>query len=452
MNEPTTALRDPAKSVLSRPAFDNHWLFAITVLSVVLCVSHQILPAQAQQAQPQLSPSEAFRSAMDPFTQAREQNGDLTEADKLALSLGMTRAAEDCQALTAPPHPSPPAPAQKLALGRLCLFGQQYAQASASLEGYLALLSPPDRETALILLVRAFLGLKSPGSAALQVYSLFRDYPYDAQIHTVADQAISACEDSYPGLDMYATQICKQQTEATLPLLLQGKSLQGKEGTIAAATLYADALRCVMVDRDIAEQPMDPSFIPLAIDPLAKIVEQADWQHTADLPLMQEALARAQMIGQRSPHEVLRARQLSPTGVLTPRALPLGHGTIVLVPFTLWSPSAAEMIKKLLDAAPSASIFAVSSWRANTGSEDIASPEILSRLRELRKELPARAALLIVPDAELSAFHIDQYPAAIAIHDGIVLSNLVLADDGSIRIALHSVRPAEPAPKSNLSK
>jgi hypothetical protein len=318
------ALHDP-KSVSSRATVDNLRLLSITVLAVVLCVSHSILPAQAQQGQPPLSPSEALRSAMDPFTQAREQNGDLTEADKLALSLGMTRAAQDCQALTAPPQPVPSDPAQKLALGRLCLFGQQYGQASASLEGYLALLSPPDRETALILLVRAFLGLKSPGSAALQVYSLFRDYPYDAQIHTVADQAISACEETNPALNDYAAQICRKQADMTLPLLLQGKSLQSKEGTISSAALYADALRCVAIDRDIAKQSTDPSFVPLALDPLAKIAEQADWQHTADLPLMQEALARAEMIGQRSPREVLHAHQLSANGVLTPRALPLGR-------------------------------------------------------------------------------------------------------------------------------
>jgi hypothetical protein len=412
----------------------------------VLCVSRVGLPAQAQ---PQLSPSEAFRAAMDPFTQAREQNGDLTEADKLALSLGMTRAAQDCQALTAPPHPVPSDPAQKLALGRLCLFGQQYAQASASLEGYLALLSPPDRETALILLVRAFLGLKSPGSAAIQVFSLFRDYPYDAQIHTAADEAISACEESNPELTGYAAQICKKQADAILPLLLQGKSLQSKEGTISPAALYADALRCATLDRDIDGQTanIDSKATDESLDTLAKIVEETAWQHTADLPLMQEALARAQMLGHRSPPEVLHARQLSSNGPLIPRSLLLGRGIIVLVPFTLWSPSAPEILQKVLDAAPSANIYAVSSWNANTGGEDVATPQILSALRELRKRLSPKVTILMVPDAELSAFHIDHYPAGIAIHNGIVLSNVVLTDDGSIRMALRSVHPAGRAPK-----
>ena len=443
-----------AGSVSVRSAINHQRHLSIILWCFVLCASRVALHAQEQQAQPQLSPSEAFRAAMDPFTQAREQNGDLTEADKLALSLGIARAAQDCQALTAPPHPSPPDPAQKLALGRLCLFGQQYAQASASLEGYLALLSPPDRETALILLVRAFLGLKSPGSAAIQVYSLFRDYPYDAQIHTAADEAISACEDTYLGLDTYATQICKKQADATLPLLMQGKSLQSKEGAISPAALYADALRCTMLARDTGSQTtsLDSTTGDESLDSLAKIVEETAWQHTADLPLMQQSLARAQMVGQRSPLEVLHAKQLSSNGPLIPRVLTLGRGTIVLVPFTLWSPSAPEVIQKVLEAAPSASIYALSSWSANTGVEDVATPPILSALRQLRKGLSPKVTMLMVPDTELSAFHVDQYPVGIAIHNGIVLSNVVLADDGSIRMALHAVQPAAPAPKSNLSK
>jgi hypothetical protein len=54
----------------------------------------------------------------------------------------------------------------------------------------------------------------------------------------------------------------------------------------------------------------------------------------------------------------------------------------------------------------------------------------------LQKALPARVPVLIVPDEELRAFHTDQYPAAIAIRNGTVLSNAVLADDGAVRMTL----------------
>src|SRR5580658_6959142 len=118
------------------------------------------LPSPVQQAGSQLSPSEALQAAMDPFTQARSQDNDLTDADTLALSLGMARASRDCIALSEDSKPFADNPNQRLTLGRLCLFGQQFEQARASLVEYLALPSPPEREAALILLVRAYLGLK----------------------------------------------------------------------------------------------------------------------------------------------------------------------------------------------------------------------------------------------------------------------------------------------------
>jgi hypothetical protein len=39
--------------------------------------------------------------------------------------------------------------------------------------------------------------------------------------------------------------------------------------------------------------------------------------------------------------------------------------------------------------------------------------------------------MLIVPNAELSTFHIDSFPAGIAIRDGIVRSNSILSSRGA---------------------
>jgi len=384
---------------------------------------------------------------MDPFDQARSQNGDLTDADKLALSLGETRAAQTCLPLTSASASAPLDPAELLALGKLCLFGQQFEPARTTLVRYLALTSPPERETALILLTRAFLGLKSPGSAATQVLSLFRDYPYDAAIHSTADQAISANEVAPPLVVAYALPLCKKQAAATLPLLIQGKSLNSKDESVPAARLFADALRCSMLAGQAGTQIPDDS-----LDDLEKIEQQPVWQGTADLPLMQQAMARAAMVGQLVPLRALHARQLSSRQPSIPRALSLRRGTIVLAFFTLWSPSAPEAIQNLADAAPSAAIYAITSWRANIGGNDEPSPQLLSSLRAMSQALPRRVPLFVVPDAELSTFHIDQFPAAVAINDGFVLSNVVLADQGSLRMALAGIPPAQSVQKSNAGK
>jgi hypothetical protein len=448
VNESSPRRRCAAEFLLLRTSSLRHFIFSASRCTLLtFCLFALSLSARAQQERQELSPSEALRWAMDPFDQARAQNGDLTDADKLALSLGETRAAHGCLSLTAASAAAHLDSTETLALGKLCLFGQQFEPARATLIRYLAMPSPPERETALVLLTRAFLGLKSPGSAAIQALSLIRDYPYDAVIHSTTDQAISANEIPGPMLRSYAMPLCKKQTEATLPLLIQGKPLEGKDEYIPAARLFADALRCSMIARHADDQIPNDSF-----DDLEKIEQQPNWLGTADLAPMQEAMARARMTGQAVPLHILHARQLSSTRPSVPRALALGHGTVVLAFFTLWSPSASEVIENLADAAPSAGIYAITSWRANTGGDDKPSPQILSSLRALSQSLPRKVPLLLVPDAELNAFHLDQYPAGVAIDEGTVLSNEVLTDAGSIQMTLYGIHPAPPAQKTSAGR
>jgi hypothetical protein len=403
------------------------------------------LPSPAQQAGSQLSPSEALRVAMDPFNQARGQNNDLTDADKLALSLGITRAAHDCLALTADPKDLTKDAAQKLALGRLCLFGQQFEPARAALVEYLVLPAPPEREAAMVLLARAFLGLKELNSAYAQVLSLLHDYhyPYDAQIHLAADAVIDASEgwDSDPEkqLNWMAMDLCQQQRVATLPLLVAGKGLPGKDGDVAASTLYADALRCVALARSLGDKSTEE-----AMAQLASVEQQPIWQHTAEFALMQEALARAEMAGQPTTLATLHTHQLNATGALVSKSLPLRREPIVLAAFTLWSPSAAERIRTLASAASAHSVYAVTSWSANTGGTDAPTPRTIEALRLWQRNLPAQIPLLVVPVAELRTFHIDQFPAAIAIREGTVVSNAALADDGAVRMTIQSLRASYP--------
>jgi hypothetical protein len=431
-------MQGQSKSLLSRL-----WITAI-ILLVVLSVLPSPRSARAQQTPPQLSPSEALQAAMDPFNQARSQNNDLTEADTIALSLGMERASRDCLALTANPQDLTKNPGQKLALGRLCLFGQQFEPARVVLVDYLMLPAPPEREAALVLLTHAFLGLKEQGSAEAQVLSLLSGYPYDAQIHLAADLVIDASEgwDSDPkqGLNWPATELCEKQRTATLPLLVQGKALPVKDGEVTASTLFADALRCVALAQSLCDAAARNTM-----EQLTTIVQQPNWQHTAELALMQEALARQQMVGQPSPLPVLHAHQLNATGSLLPRNLSLRRGTVVLAAFALWSPSAAERIRALALSAPPKSVYAITSWSANAGGADAASPKMLAALRTWQKTLPVAIPLLIVPDAELRAFHTDQLPAGIAIREGTVASNAVLASDGAVRMTLLAVQPPRAA-------
>jgi hypothetical protein len=372
---------------------------------------------------------------MDPYNQARAQADDLTDADVLALRLGMARASGDCVALKAAPEGFVHDAAELLALGRLCLFGRQFEAARTTMLEYLAVAPTTQRELALVLLGRAFLGLNDPYNAQAQVRSLISDYPYDAQIHIAADQVISAAEGMNPDFTYVAMELCANQKAATLPLLKSGKALTGVNGDASASTLYADALRCAALARSIGDKSANDTM-----EQLRAIVREPIWQKTAEFAPMQEALARTETVGQPSPLTMLHAREVPAKGAFLPRSMPLTKGPVLLVPFTLWSPSATSLVREIAKASPQATIYAVTSWSANSGGEDVATASMTAALRTWRQGLPAPVSLLIVSDAELRAFHASEYPAGIAIQKGRVRFNAGLTDEGAVRMMLGSIQ------------
>ena len=394
---------------------------------LVICV-HRLF---GQVSSRPLSPTESYKAALAPYTETRSQANDLTDADKFALGIGIAQASRDCLALSSDVSSLSSDAKELFALGQLCIFGQQFEAARAALVEYLALPQPPQREQALVLLVRAFLGLKEPGSAEPQVGSLVRDYPYDALIHAAIDQVIDDMEGASLHLNELALKLCATQSAATLPLLASGKILEGKNGSVSAATLFSDALRCAALAHG--------SSNPNNLEELAAIAQQPSWAGMADLPLMQAALERLQMAGQRAPLSFLRGYLLG-TNSLVPRTVSLKRGTVLLVPFTLWSPSTPEIVHDLKKFMPQQPIYAITSWHANTGREDVQSSEVLEQLHSWQRSLlPRNISILIVPDSVLSGFHSDVFPAGILIRDGKVLTNSVLSSEGAERLLVNAV-------------
>src|SRR6202034_2075751 len=119
----------------------------------------------AQENAKPLSPSEAYKAALAPFQASRTQPDDLTDADRFALEIGIASASRDCRALSSDTSSLDADQKELLALGDLCLFGQEYGPARAALTKYLSLPHPPERKRAMVLLVQALLGLNDPGSA-----------------------------------------------------------------------------------------------------------------------------------------------------------------------------------------------------------------------------------------------------------------------------------------------
>ncbi len=287
----------------------------------------------------------------------------------------------------------------------------------------------------MLLLVRALLGLKAPGSAQPQVLSLLRDYPYDAQIHFAADQVIDATEDAGESLNRLALELCGKQNAATLPLLVAGKALPGKDASASGDILFADAVRCATLARqsgDIAEVPL--------MNQLRAVIASPVWQGTADYAGMREALLRAEMVGKPTPLPAMEGTRILTAGSSTPQTVLLQRGTVLLVPFTLWSPSAAPTLRTLALSLPGQTIYAVTSYAANTGEADTPSPALQSALRTWQGGLPPQIKMVLVPDSTLHTFHANAFPGAIAIRGGTVRANQPLGSEGSIRSLLVALR------------
>ncbi len=407
-------------------------------LVVAVFLSTQGLAQQAHSANEgvSLSPSEAMKAARAPFDAARAQPNDLTDADTLALNAGMAQAARSCAALQPQAVQFAQQPPELLSLARLCLFGQQFEPARAVLVSYLALPQPPDREAAL-LLVQTFLDLKSPGSAAAQEFSLLRDYPFDANIDLSIDTVVGASEAASTELNNSALQLCGKQDEATLPTLESGKALNGADAAVTPEKLFSDAIRCATLDR----MSGDIAYIG-NLKRLETIAALPAWQGTAQQIPIHEALAQAELATHALPFAAIRGSRLIRDSLL-PTTLRLDRDPVLFMPFVLWAPSANSMAHTLaLSVPPGQTVFAITSWRANTGNDDVPSPELLQQLKNWQAALPPHISLLIVPDQTLRAFHVAAYPAGIAAGAKQVLYNAPLDSDGSVRLLLLALHAA----------
>jgi hypothetical protein len=403
------------------------------VIPFLLSVLMAAVPAQAQEDTKFLSPSEAYKAALLPLNAARAQQNDLTEADKFALGVGMGMASRDCLALSADVSALTTNAKELLSLGELCLFGQQFEPARASLTKYLVLPDALNKRQALILLVRAHLGLNQPASAAAEIKSLLSDYPYDAQIHFAISQVIDAAEGVDATFDKLALHLCESQSAITLPLLVSGKAIEGKDVGASSSVLFSDAVRCAALSEKSAE-----GATPAVLQVLIEVAQQKSWIGTADLAPMQAALARQTMVGSKVPLNSLHGHAIS-KNTLVPRTVRLANGTVILLPFTLWSPGAPSVARDLAKYSAQHRIYAITSWSANTGREDIPSDQIRDALREWQRTLPPTVSVLVVPESELNIFHADSFPAGIVIRDGIVRSNAVLSTQGSERLLIGAI-------------
>jgi hypothetical protein len=405
-----------------------------------------------------MSPAEAYLYAMQPFNNARNAPDDLTEADQWALSIGISRAKEQCEQLAKQKLDGE----DLLAYGKLCILGQDYEPARRSLIDYLAIPTAKSPEVGRLLLTRAFIGLRWIPSAESQVESLVSLFPYDASIHLAFDMVVDAAENSDAAEDLdVASRLNELQLPHILDALAHGGQVPASNGdAIDAALLVRDALRIADSLRR-AYKPEDAAKIVAQVKTdtaVPAIVNTAAW------PVIQDALARYAMFQQPSPVRALHGAELPASDALpATRTIPLydpdpaahrivhrinanttsirmtDDRTLVLV-FSLAGPTSDSAIHAILNrlaldrVTPGLKVVAVTSIAANIGQET-PSPEVLNSIRGFRANLPPALPVYLVPDSELKPFAIDSWPAAILI-DGkgrILWLNTLTGSPGALR-------------------
>ena len=402
-----------------------------------------------------MSPGDAYAYAMQPFTNARNASDDLTEADKWALRIGIVRAKEQCARLARQTLEGE----DLLAMGKLCVFGQEFEAARQVLIAYLGLPQMKAPEVGRLLLIRAFLGLHSVTSAESQIESLLSLYPYDASIHLGIDMIIDVAyaSDSTENLDVVA-RMNEQQLPHILEALAHGGSLHSNGDAVDPAMLVRDALRCA----DARRRAHQPDAADGIVTQVKTLVAADAIVHSADYPAIEDALTRYAMFQTSSPVRALRGTELLSSGATVPHSVLLydanpaahrivrGSGnhtatrtpndrTLVLV-FSLAGPASAGAIQKAMDQlahdkfTPGLKVVAVTSFAANIG-EDAPNATVFAALRTFRSQLLPKLPVMIVPDTLLKPFAIDGWPAAI-LFDGqgrILWLNTVSGSEGSVR-------------------
>ncbi|MFP5229406.1 MAG: hypothetical protein ACLGXA_17475 [Acidobacteriota bacterium] len=415
---------------------------------------------------PLMGPTDAYQYAMQPLNNARSAPDDLTDADRWALGIGVARAKEQCELRAKDKFVGE----DLLAMGKLCIFGQDYEPARAFLLSYIALPQPKSPEVGRLLLARAFIGLDSITSAESQMDSLLTLFPYDASIHLGIDMVIDAAcaSDATSDLDVIP-RLEEQQLPHILDALNQGGSLSGNGDSVDAARLAEDALRYA----DALRRSGKP-------DQAAKIVDQVSSAAATDAIVrsasnapIQNALTRYALVLQPSPVRMFHATLLPPAGLLSARTVPLydpnpvahrvvrrvGNSTeirmkddrtLVLV-FSLAGPASSTVMHGILDQLgrdhiiPGLKVIAVTSYAVNTGDET-PNPNVLATLRAFRTGLPATLPVYLVPDGELRPFAIDAWPAGI-LFDGkgrIFWIKTIAGSAGGIHQAVREIESGPP--------
>lgn len=149
------------------------------VNSPVTPIVQSTQPAQSAQPAPVvLTPGETYKQAMHPLDVVRSEIGNWSDPELQALSVGVKMARDACDQAKPEDYKGD----DLYDLARLCALGQDWNQAYAVAQDYIAALENTHRAQAYVISVSALVHIHDIDTAVATARTMLRSLPYDAEV------------------------------------------------------------------------------------------------------------------------------------------------------------------------------------------------------------------------------------------------------------------------------
>lgn len=346
-------------------------------------------------------PGEIYKAAMHPLDVVRSSLDNWSEAELGALTVGMKKAHDACEAKEAGEFSGD----DLYDLIRLCALGQDWEKTNGAAQAYIASKQEPHRAQAYALAINAMVHMDARDLAVETTREMLRVLPYDAEVaYAVRYMKDELEQKSNPE----ALKLAGEEHAAIVGALKQDAPLKGAHGdaVVSVGALYESAMELAFWQRyagDDGAASATVADVDQALGTDAKLSAE-------DAARIAAVRLRYGLLGRRLPEvKALRALESPSVKAGTIRAdAPL----TVFVLFPDWCGGCRKMMKPLTDFVKANKEMPIHAY--GLVFEDDTVIPLQDAHEELLKEMKGTSTL-VVPAATAQTLGANDYPLGIAI-------------------------------------
>jgi len=297
-------------------------------------------PPVAKAAEPVAeTPGEIYKAAMHPLDVVRSSLDNWSDAELGALTVAIHKAHDACEATQRDEYTGD----DLYDLARLCALGQDWENANAAAQAYVASKLEPHRAQAYALAINAMVHMNAIDLAVATTREMLRRLPYDAEVayavRYMKDQLEQASNPE-------AVKLAGEEHAAIVAALTQKTPLKATNGdaVMSLGALYDSAMELAFWQRYAGDDA--------AASAAAKSVDEALGQDATlsaeDAARIAAVRTRYGLLGTRLP-EVKVLRALESPAAKPPQAVRADAPITVLVLFPDWCGGCRKMMKPLTE-------------------------------------------------------------------------------------------------------